>query len=49
MELIDRMLLESGELSVEEQNRFYPREQSAFAQCVAARYMKARETFLWQP
>ena len=26
-ELIDRMLLECGELSVEEQNRFYPREQ----------------------
>ena len=27
VELIDRMLLECGELSVEEQNRFYPREQ----------------------
>ena len=27
VELIDRMLLECGELTVEEQNRFYPREQ----------------------
>lgn len=27
VELIDRMLLECGELSVEEQNRFYPREK----------------------
>ena len=27
VELTDRMLLECGELSVEEQNRFYPREQ----------------------
>ena len=27
VELIDRMLLECGELSVEDQNRFYPREK----------------------
>ena len=49
-ELIDRMLLECGELSVEEQNRFYPREQIGVCPvCGSPVYESKRNFFCGTP